>query len=57
MCLAPWAAQGSVSVTMVSRLCSVTIVTLVTWCGVASAQCGGIGSLGAVFPLYQVTPP
>ena len=24
-------------------------------CGVASAQCGGIGSLGAVFPQYQVT--
>ena len=24
-------------------------------CGVASAQCGGIGSPGAVVPLYQVT--
>ena len=24
-------------------------------CGVASAQCGGIGSLGAVVPLCQVT--
>ena len=24
-------------------------------CGVASAQCGGFGSPGAVIPLYQVT--
>ena len=24
-------------------------------CGVASAQCGGIGSPGAVVPLFQVT--
>ena len=29
LCPAPWAAQGSVSVAMVSRLCSVTMVTLV----------------------------
>ena len=53
--LAPWAAQGPVSVTMVSRVCSVTMVALVACtplalvgysacyqCGVASAQCGGI---------------
>ena len=61
--LAPWAAQGPVSVTMVSRVCSVTMVALVactplalvaiqpvTSVGVASAQCGGIGSPGAVCP-------
>ena len=68
VCLAPWAAQGPVSVTMVSRVCSVTMVALVACtpfgtggysacyqCGVASAQCGGIGSPGAVVPLCQVT--
>ena len=59
---------GPVSVTMVSRVCSVIMVTLVAGtpfgtggypacyqCGVASAQCGGIGSPGAVVPLCQVT--
>ena len=59
---------GPVSVTMVSRVCSVTMVALVactplalvaiqpvTSVGVASAQCGGIGSPGAVVPLSQVT--
>ena len=59
---------GSVSVTVVSRVCSVTMVALVACtpsdtggnpafypCGVASAQCGGIWSPGAVVPLYQVT--
>ena len=29
VCLAPWVAQGSLSVTMVSRMCSVTMVILV----------------------------
>ena len=64
----PWVAQGPVSLTMVSRVCSVTMVALVACtpsgtggypacyqCGVASAQCGGIGSPGAVVPLCQVT--
>ena len=59
--------QGPVSVTMVSGVCSVTMVALVACtlldtggypacyqCGVASTQCGGIGSLGAVVPLCQV---
>ena len=56
------------SVTLVSQLCSVTMVALVACtpfgtggypacyqCGVASTQCGGIGSPGAVVPLCQVT--
>ena len=56
------------SVTVVSRVCSVTMVALVACipsdtggypacyqCGVASTQCGGIGSPGAGVPLYQVT--
>ena len=58
VCLAPWAAQGPVSVTMVSRVCSVTMVALVACTPlalVASAQCGGIGSPGAVVPMCQVT--
>ena len=68
VCLAPWAAQGPVSVTLVSRVCSVTMVALVACtpsntggfpalyqCGVASTQCGGIGLLRAGIPLYQVT--
>ena len=55
------------SVTMVSRVWSVTVVTLVACtpfgtggyracfqCGVASARCGGIGSPGADVPLRQV---
>ena len=57
---------GPVSVTVVSRVCSVTMVALVACtpsdtggypafyqCGVASTQCGGIGLLGAGIPLYQ----
>ena len=51
---------------MVSRVCSVTMVTLVACTplalvaiqpvtSVGSAQCGGIGSPGAVVPLCQVT--
>ena len=68
VCLAPWAAQGPVSVTMVSRVCSVTMVALVactplalvaiqpvTSVGWRRPQCGGIGSPGAVVPLCQVT--
>ena len=31
------------------------LLTLVYQCGVASTQCGGIGSPGAGVPLYQVT--
>ena len=59
---------GPVSVTMVSRgvLCdhggSGSLYPFGTGgypacyqCGVASAQCGRIGSPGAVVPLYQVT--
>ena len=54
--------------TVVSRVCSVTMVALVACtpsdtggypacyqCGVASTQCGGIGSPGAGVPLCQVT--
>ena len=68
VCLAPWAAQGPVSVTMVSRGvlrdhggsgCLYPFGTggypACYQCGVASAQCGGIGSPGAVVPLCQVT--
>ena len=68
VCLAPWAAQGSVSVTMVSRVCSVTMVAVVactpfgTGGYPARYQCGGgvdpnvvaLGHLVRV-PLYQVT--
>ena len=53
------------SVSVVSRECSVTMVTLfactplalvaIQPVTVASAQCGGIGSPGAVVPLCQVT--
>ena len=63
MCPAPWAAQGSVSVTMVSGGVlrdhggSGSLYPVGTGgypacyhCGVASAQCGGIGSPGAVVP-------
>ena len=68
VCLAPWAAQGPVSVTMVSRGvlrdhggsgCLYPFGTggypACYQCGVSSAQCGGIGSPGADVPLCQVT--
>ena len=68
VCLAPWAAQGPVSVTMASRVCSVTMVALVActpWALVAIHLVTSVGwrrpnevalgHLGAVVPLYQVT--
>ena len=46
VCLAPWVAQGPVSVTMVSRLCSVTMVALVAWTPLALVAIQPVTSVG-----------
>ena len=46
VCLAPWAAQGPVSVTMVSRVCSVTIVALVACTPLALVAIQPVTSVG-----------
>ena len=46
VCLAAWAAQGSVSVTMVSRVCSVTMVALVACTPLALVAIQPVTSVG-----------
>ena len=46
MCPAPWAAQGPVSVTMVSRVCSVTVVALVACTPLALVAIQHVTSVG-----------
>ena len=46
VCLAAWAAQGSVSVTMVSRVCSVTTVALVACTPLALVAIQPVTSVG-----------
>ena len=48
VCLAPWAAQGPVSVIMVSRVCSVTMVALVACTPLALVAIQPVGSPAAV---------
>ena len=46
MCLALWAAQGPVSVTVVSRVCSVTMVALVACTPLALVAIQPVTSVG-----------
>ena len=46
VCLAPWAAQGPVSVTVVSRVCSVTMVALVACTPLALVAIQPVTSVG-----------